>query len=95
MRIIITNQDYVEEYKKMVDLKNRKISVFRCHIDPVIPGLQAKNAFDVSALGGEAELTPIGVWLKLPLKGRDNQTYFQEHVIPFANIQAVRLENSK
>lgn len=74
------------------DLKGRKVSVFRCHIDPVVGG-SSKNAFALKDFpGGLFELTPIGVYVKIIRKVPGNlksETF--EHVIPYANVQSIQL----
>lgn len=74
-----------------MDLKNRKVEMFRCHIDPAI-GAKAKNAFMVGKDGiKEAELTPIGVWVRWVNTSPGNQGNEAEHLVPFANVQSVKL----
>lgn len=64
-------------------LSGRKIDFFRCHIDPSI-GPKPRNAFKVDEMKMEAEITPIGVYTKLP----DGT----ESIVPFPNIQSIRLK---
>ena len=78
----------------MADLKNRKIHMFRCHLDPQING-KSQNAFsktDPRFAGWEFELTPVGVYVagKTTLPGGKEVQYF-EHLVPFANVQSIQL----
>lgn len=74
-----------------MELKNRKIDMFRCHIDPAI-GARAKNAFKVGNEGIlEAELTPIGVWVKWVNQSPGNLGDTSENVVPFSNVQSIKL----
>jgi hypothetical protein len=67
-----------------VELKGRKVAMFRCHIDPMIPPKPA-NAFAVGQSNIEhAELTPAGVYVST-MKEK------LEFLIPYANVQAIRL----
>lgn len=65
-----------------VKLSGRKIKFFRCHIDPTI-GPKPKNAFDPVAMNMQAELTPLGIYTKLPTG--------EENLVPYPNIQSIRL----
>lgn len=72
-----------------VKMSGRKIDFFRCHIDPSI-GPRPKNAFkidDPQCKGMEAEMTPIGVYVKFPMAGG----IMQESLVPYPNIQSIRL----
>lgn len=68
-----------------MELKNRKVKMFRAHYDPGI-GPMPKNAFMLSdpTMKMEGELTPVGVYVKVLSTGR-------MHLVPFANIQSVEL----
>jgi hypothetical protein len=74
------------------ELKNRKITQFRCHIDPMIPP-KPRNAFNrVDFPNSEFELTPAGVYVHLIYQTPGSNVTEQEHLIPFANIQSILLE---
>lgn len=73
-------------------LTGRKVHQFRCHIDPCI-GPSPKNAFSIYQTSEmekqkcpwiECELTPAGVYVKVLKTG-------SEHLVPFANVQAIKL----
>lgn len=71
-----------------MDLTDRKILMFRCHIDPMI-GPKPRLAFVPKDMRAEAEIAsdstgPMGVYIKL----QDGI----EHIVPFANVQSIRLE---
>lgn len=75
-------------------LATRKVSMFRCHIDPAI-GPTPKLAFSLSdplltAIGLEVELTQVGIYAKW--YDRRNKDKLHEHLVPFANIQSIKLE---
>jgi hypothetical protein len=77
-----------------MNISNRKLMLFRCHIDPQI-GPNPKLAFQLSdplnqAIGLEAELTTIGIYAKW--YDRRNKDQVHEHIIPFTNIQSIKLE---
>lgn len=73
-----------------MELKNRKISRFRTHLDPQI-GPKPRQAFDMREMGFEAELTPIGVYIKVKRTEPGKGTTEEEHVVPYANVQSIKL----
>lgn len=74
-----------------MDLKKRKVEMFRCHLDPAV-GPRAKNAFMVGLDGiQDAELTPVGVWVKWVNTSPGNSKNSTEHLVPYANVQSIRL----
>lgn len=71
-----------------MDITNRKIYMFRCHIDPMI-GPKPRLAFLTKDLQAQVEIAsdsqgPMGVYVKLA----DGI----EHLVPFSNIQSIRLD---
>lgn len=72
-------------------LLGRKIEVFRCVIDPVIPGMGPKNAINVKEVGGEAVMADLGVHYTTKIKQKDGSMKAFEHVIPYACVSAIRL----
>jgi len=67
----------------MVELKNRQVEFFRCHIEPGITPMP-KNAIHAKELKLEAcELTPAGIYVKSPTRG--------EFLVPYANVQSIKL----
>lgn len=77
-----------------MNLSTRRIKMIRTHIDPQI-GPNPKLAFSITdpllqAIDLEMELTPIGVWAKWIDKRNNNEPH--EHLVPFANIQSIKLE---
>lgn len=78
-----------------MDLKNRKVLQFRTQIDPMI-GPLAKNAFNLSTLPGwEFHLCAAGVYVKAVHQVPGNQAQISEHIVPFANIQSIKLASSE
>ena len=75
----------------MAKMIGRKVEMARTHIDPVLPGMGAKNAFDMDKIGAVSFTTEIGVYVKVKLKDTSGEYYTQEHIIPYSNIQALRL----
>lgn len=73
-------------------LQDLAIRSFRCHISAEIPGVGAANAIDIKKRGFEAELTPLGVLLKVPLKNSLGEFEHHPTLIPFTNVQAVFFE---
>lgn len=74
------------------DLKGRKISMFRCHLDPSI-GPKPKNAFTKKDMpNAYFELTPIGVYVKIIYQVPGNALQESEHLVPYANVQSIKLE---
>lgn len=66
------------------NLVGRKVLMFRCHIDPMIPPKPA-NAFCVGQNNIEyAELVPAGVYART---GKEKL----EFVVPYANVQSIKL----
>ncbi len=77
-----------------MDITTRKVSLFRTHIDPMI-GPVARLAFSMAdpllqAIALEVELTPYGIYAKW--LDRRNKDAVHEHLVPFANIQSIKLE---
>lgn len=71
-----------------MSLVGRKINTFRCQVDPMV-GPKPRNAFVPSQMAMEAEMAQHGVYVKVLAHG----TFMgSEHLIPFANIQSIRLE---
>lgn len=74
-----------------MDIKNRKVKMFRCHLDPAI-GARAKNAFMVGQDGVKsAELCPVGVYVEWVNPSPGNSHDVIEHLVPFSNIQSIKL----
>lgn len=75
-----------------MDLNNRKIAQFRCHIDPMIPP-KPRQSFDKRELPNwDFEYTDNGVYVKsiTQVPGSDQKVF--EFLIPFANVQSIRFE---
>lgn len=76
-----------------MEIVGRKVKMFRAHYDPII-GPMPKNAYDLSDPNSPidlAELTPMGVFIKMkPLREAKNGE-FVEHLLPYANIQSIKL----
>lgn len=70
----------------MIDLKSRRIKFLRTHIDPSI-GTMPRNAFNFDDMQAHAEVTPIGVYVKIKTG--------EEYLVPFSNIQAIRFLSEK
>jgi hypothetical protein len=74
-----------------MELKNRKVASFRAHLDPAI-GPKPRNSFDVRELKNwDFEMTPIGIYVKARFQAPGGGTQEQEHIVPFANIQSIKL----
>lgn len=74
------------------ELKGRKVAGFRTHIDPMI-GPKPKNSFDKREMtNAEFELTPIGVYVRVVTHVPGGQHKLMEHIVPYANVQSIRLE---
>lgn len=75
-----------------MDLTNRKVKMFRCHIDPNIPP-RAQQAFMLGEAAGqtpgEAYLTPLGVYAKIRVKDKEQKDYFREFLVPLANLENI------
>jgi len=55
-------------------------------------GPAPKNAFDMRTMKGcHFELTPIGVYAKVKSKNEKGEWCWEEHVIPYANVQSIKL----
>lgn len=80
------------ETKKPFDLRGRKVDMFRCHLDPAI-GPKPMNAFTRKAFPHAAfELTPIGIHVHLTItKPGTNEIVIEEHIVPYANVQSIKL----
>jgi hypothetical protein len=65
-----------------MNLKGKKIEFFRCHIDPSI-GPMPKHAFHCVNMKLEAEILPFGIYVKTSTG--------DEHIVPYANIQSIKL----
>ena len=75
-----------------MELKNRKVTQFRCHLDPAIPP-KPRNSFDKRELPlWEMELLPIGVYVKARYQAPGTKEVISEHIVPFSNIQSIKLE---
>ena len=77
----------------MANLKDRRVKMFRCHLDPMING-KSQNAFDANDVrfaGWTFELTPVGVFVtgKQVMPG-GKEILPMEHLVPFANIQSIQ-----
>ena len=73
------------------NLKNRSVTRFRTQIDPMI-GSRPMNAFDKKMFPDwEMELTPAGVYVKAFSGSPTGQRKMEEHIVPFANIQSIKL----
>lgn len=71
-----------------MSLVGRKINCFRTQVDPMI-GPKPRNAYVPSQMAMEAELLDVGVYVRVLPHG----TFMgSEHIIPFANVQSIRLE---
>jgi len=76
-----------------MELTKRKVLMFRCHLDPGV-GPMPKNAFmitDVNSPIEIAELTPAGIYVKMKPVRDAKDGEFVEHLIPYANIQSIKL----
>lgn len=73
-------------------LIGKKVEVFRCVVDPNIPGIGPKNAINVKDVGGEAIMGDVGVFYTSKIKQRDGSFKTYEHVVPYPCISAVRLD---
>lgn len=75
----------------MADLKNRKIKMFRCHLDPAI-GPRPRNAFSKhECQEWDFELTPVGVYVHARYAVPGGRTMTEsEHLVPFANVQSIQ-----
>lgn len=76
----------------MANLKDRKVKMFRCHLDPQINGKSqmAFTTLDVRFAGWNFELTPVGVYVtgkQAKPGGREQEAV--EHLVPFSNIQSI------
>lgn len=79
----------------MADVKNRKIWMFRTHIDPAI-GAGAQNAFSRNKHKlWSMELTPQGVFVTVRNLVPGNKLVVMEHLVPFSNIQSVQFANAE
>lgn len=75
----------------MPKLDNRQIHSFRCHLDPVI-GPKPRNAFTIKDFPlSTFEMTPLGVYVKAVYQVPGNRLEVAEHMVPFANVQSIRL----
>jgi len=75
-----------------MEIKNRKVASFRAHIDPAI-GPKPRNAFDKRELKDwEFEICPIGICVTALFQVPGSPVQVSEHIIPFANIQSIKLE---
>lgn len=73
-----------------MNISKRTVQMFRCYHDPMI-GPKPRQAFSMVELPNwYMELTPVGVYVKCPIKDKNNKEVFQEHVVPFANIQSIK-----
>lgn len=80
-----------------MEIKNRKVNVFRTNIDPMIPP-RPRNAFSKKELPNyEFELCPIGICVKCPIKAKEGEPQHLDFIVPYANIQSIQLlpEESK
>lgn len=78
----------------MADLKNRKVLMFRCHLDPMV-GAKSKNAFHRKDVGPDwiMELSPAGVYVRSVVKIPGSRLpVVREHLVPFSNIQSIEFE---
>ncbi len=66
----------------------RKVNTFRCQVDPMV-GPKPRNAFVPSTMSMEAEMTEHGIYVKVLPYGTFGGS---EHMVPYANIQSIRLE---
>lgn len=75
-----------------MSLKDRRIRMIRCHIDPNIPP-KPRLAFtftgEVGSFPGEAFLTDFGVLLKATFKHLGRPDEARDFLIPFTNIENI------
>lgn len=71
-----------------MELSKRIVNTFRAQVDPMI-GPKPRNAFVPAQMGMEAHLIDCGVYVKVLPSGTFQGS---EHIVPFANIQSIRLE---
>ena len=81
--------------KLETSLMGRKIAMFRAHYDPMI-GPTTKNAFNLMDpnIKMEGEYTENGIYVKVLIQETNKLTgkkFFPEHLVPFANIQSIKL----
>lgn len=86
-----------------MDLKNIKVLMFRCHIDPMIGG-KSQNAFHMPSMKAETEITPVGCVITLlqekevvqnpisKVKEWTGRFLRRRHLVPYANVQSIELE---
>lgn len=72
----------------MSKFNNREVNTFRTQVDPMV-GPKPRNAFVPKQMAMEAYLIDCGVFVKVLPHGTFGGS---EHIIPFANIQSIRLE---
>jgi hypothetical protein len=73
----------------MAKVAGREVSMFRCHIDPMI-GPSAKQAFIPKDSGMKAVVNDECSGIVVTYRPRTGEV--QEHFVAFTNIQAMRLE---
>lgn len=76
-------------------MNQRKVSQFRCQIDPMI-GPKPANAFQMGdgagQLPGEAYLTAVGVHVYHHYRPKlGGELVVTEHIVPYANLQSIKL----
>ena len=80
-----------------MELLKRKVKMFRCHLDPGI-GPMPRNAFmltDPNSPIEFAQITPIGIYIKMKPIRDAKEGVFREHLVPYANLQSVELMNEE
>lgn len=74
-----------------MSLQDRKVKMFRCHIDPHIPP-RAQQAFMMGdaqgQVPGEAHLTSIGVYVKVKIQTPAGLNC-REFLVPLANLENI------
>lgn len=71
-----------------MNLTGRTVAMFRTQTDPMV-GPKPRNAFVPKDMAMEATLLDCGVYVKVLPYGKFEGS---EHIIPFANVQSIRLE---
>ena len=86
----LNDEVQVENKPKLFSLSGRGVARFRTHIEPGI-GPKPRNAFDMREQMFDAELTPIGIYVKMTRTEPGKGQSVEEHVVPYSNIQSIKL----
>jgi len=74
-----------------MEIKNRQVDLFRCHLDPGI-GPKSQQAYMRKSFPGSVmELTPIGVYVRLVTHLPNGKPETSEHIVPYSNVQSIKL----